>query len=147
VTGAEFLPKEIVMHWYVDVLKKYVEFNGRARRMEFWMFVLFQAIISVVLGWMDTLLGTEVKQTIVAGESVHVGFGVLRGLYTLATFLPSLALSVRRLHDTNKSGLWILIGIIPCIGQLILLLFYVKEGDKGSNQYGPDPIVGERASG
>lgn len=111
------------MDWYVGVLKKYVEFNGRARRKEYWMFFLINFVIALALGVVDAVLG----------------FGLLGGLYALAVLLPSLAVTVRRLHDTGRTGWWILIGLIPLIGIIVILIFMVLEGQPGDNAYGPDP--------
>ncbi|MBT1449654.1 DUF805 domain-containing protein [Glaciecola sp. XM2] len=111
------------MDWYIGVLKKYVEFNGRARRTEYWMFFLFNFIISILLGFIDGLLGT----------------GFLGLIYALAVFLPSLAVGVRRLHDTGRSGWWVLIGLIPLIGFIVLIYFFVLDSDTGDNEYGPSP--------
>jgi uncharacterized membrane protein YhaH (DUF805 family) len=110
--------------WYVKVLKNYAMFTGRARRTEFWMFALINFLISVGL----TVVG------MVAG-----GRGVLHGLYALAVLIPSLAVSVRRLHDTNRSGWWMLIGLVPIAGAIVLLVFAVQDGQPGDNQYGPNP--------
>ncbi|WP_432947392.1 DUF805 domain-containing protein [Kribbella sp. CA-253562] len=121
------------MHWYLDVLKKYVVFSGRARRKEFWMFTLFNVIISIVLSAIDRMIGTDSS-----------GTGLLGGIYSLLVLLPSLAVTVRRLHDTDRSGWWILIGLIPIIGWIVLLVFEVQEGTAGDNSHGPDPKAQER---
>ena len=118
------------MNWYLEVLKKYAVFSGRARRKEFWMFVLVNFVITLVLGFIDNVAG-------LAGSSGS--YGVLSGLYALAVLLPTLGVSIRRLHDTNRSGWWLLIALIPLIGLIVLIIFYVKEGDPGQNQYGPNP--------
>jgi uncharacterized membrane protein YhaH (DUF805 family) len=112
------------MEWYLKVLKNYVGFQGRARRKEYWMFFLFNIIICLVLSLLQLIL------------HIHP---LLTELYSLAILLPSLAVSVRRLHDTGKSGWWILIGIIPIIGCIILLIFYCSNGDENNNKYGPNP--------
>ncbi len=112
------------MEWYLKVLKQYADFNGRARRTEFWMFVLFNVIVTVILTTIDTMLGT---------------YGALSGIYGLAIFIPGLAVSVRRLHDTGKSGWMILVGFIPVIGFIWLLVLYIMEGTPGENQYGANP--------
>ena len=112
------------MHWYLDVLRKYAVFSGRARRMEYWMFVLINLIIALVLGAIEGLLGIQ---------------AVLGGLYSLAVLLPSLAVAVRRLHDTTRSGWWILINLIPLIGWIIFIIFAVQDSQPGPNQYGPNP--------
>jgi uncharacterized membrane protein YhaH (DUF805 family) len=123
------LEKEGVgMDWYLGVLKKYAEFNGRARRKEYWMFVLFNIIISVVLSIIDRVIGNP-----------EMGLGILGTLYALAVLLPSLAVGARRLHDTGRSGWWLLIGLIPCIGFIVLIIFTVEDSQAGDNQYGPNP--------
>ena len=124
------------MNWYVKVLKQYVDFSGRARRREYWMFVLVNVVIVIVLSLLDTLLGTGgFRATSGGGNSL----GLLSGLYSLAVLLPTIAVTVRRLHDTDRTGWWILIGFIPIIGGIVLLVFYVLEGTRGPNRYGPDP--------
>jgi len=116
--------KEKNMNWYLEVLKKYAVFDGRARRKEYWYFVLFNTIINIVLSGID---------------SVTTGIGLLAGLYTLAVLIPSIAVSIRRLHDTDRSGWWILIALIPIIGWIVLLIFMVQDGKPGENQYGLNP--------
>ena len=118
------------MNWYLEVLKKYAVFSGRARRKEYWMFFLFNLIITLVLALIDSLTGTFSSQA---------GLGLLSGLYSLAVLIPSIAVTVRRLHDTGRSGWWILIGLIPVIGGIILLIFMVLDSEPGENQYGPNP--------
>lgn len=116
------------MDWYLKVLKNYVGFEGRARRKEYWMFALFNLIISIVLGIIDGLMASSPES-----------LGVLGLLYSLAVLLPSLAVSVRRLHDIGRSGWWLLIVLVPLIGAIVLLVFAVTEGTRGSNRFGPDP--------
>lgn len=118
------------MDWYLAVLKKYVEFSGRARRKEYWMFYLFNFLITVGLVIVDGLAGLY---------SQEAGLGVLSGIYSLAVLLPSLGVLVRRLHDTNRSAWWLLIALIPFVGAIVLLVFTVLPGDVGSNRYGADP--------
>lgn len=112
------------MNWYLDVLKKYVEFTGRARRTEYWMFALINLVISVVLSFIDGAIGT--------------GY-ILGTLYSLAILLPALAVSIRRLHDTSRSGLYLLLIFIPFIGAIALIIFMVQDSTPGDNQYGPNP--------
>ena len=112
------------MNWYLEVLKKYAVFNGRARRKEYWMFVLFNFIIDSVLGLLERLVG---------------GPGIVALLYSLAVLIPGIAVSVRRLHDTNRSGWWLFIVFVPIIGWIVLLVFMVQDGKPGENQYGPNP--------
>jgi len=115
------------MEWYIGVLKKYAVFSGRARRKEFWMFVLFNAIIGAVLSVLSRIGG------------IGIVFSILSGLYSLAILVPSLAVSFRRLHDVGKSGYYILFGLIPIVGLILLIIWTVKEGVAGSNEYGPNP--------
>jgi uncharacterized membrane protein YhaH (DUF805 family) len=116
--------------WYLEVLKKYAVFSGRARRAEYWYFVLFNIIVAIVLSLIDTLLGTF---------NFMQGVGLLSGLYSLAVLIPTLAVTVRRLHDVDRSGWWIFINLIPLIGFIVLLVFAVTDGTPGSNRYGPNP--------
>ena len=118
------------MSWYLEALKKYAVFSGRSRRMEYWYFVLFNIIVAIVLGAIDALLGTR---------GSYAGAGLLSGIYGLAVLIPSLAVTVRRLHDIDRSGWWILINLIPLIGTIVLLVFAVSEGTPGTNRYGPNP--------
>lgn len=118
------------MNWYLEVLKKYAVFSGRARRQEYWYFFLFSLIISIVLAVVDGVTGSF---------SAEAGVGLLGGIYALAVLIPGLAVSVRRLHDTGRSGWWLLIALIPVIGAIVLLVFMVLEGKPGTNQYGSNP--------
>ena len=118
------------MNWYLLVLKKYVDFSGRARRKEYWMFVLFHVIFVVAAVVIDSLMGLTFDAS---------GLGAVYLLYALATFLPGLAVSVRRLHDIGKSGWMILVSLIPIIGGIWLLVLAVTEGEPNVNQYGPNP--------
>ncbi len=117
------------MNHYLTVLKKYATFSGRATRSEYWFFILFNIIISFVLGFIDGFIGK-------AGAEESIG--IIGSIYSLAVLIPSLAVLARRLHDTNRSGWWMLIGLIPLVGWIILLVFTV--GDSGpDNKYGPNP--------
>lgn len=111
------------MNWYLAVLKNYVGFSGRARRTEFWMFVLFNVVISIVLNIIGLVIKTQ----------------ILSYIYSLAVLLPSLAVGSRRLHDTGKSGWLQLLLIIPFIGAIIMIVFWAMPGVQGPNAYGPDP--------
>jgi uncharacterized membrane protein YhaH (DUF805 family) len=117
------------MNWYVTVLKKYAEFTGRARRKEYWMFTLINILIFIVLGVVESM----------GGMTNSMGLGVLSGLYSLAVLAPSLAVTVRRLHDTDRSGWWLLIGLIPLIGAIVLLVFMILDSEPGENRHGPSP--------
>jgi len=121
------------MNWYIEVLKKYTEFSGRARRKEYWYFVLFNSIVSIILISIDSMVGTL---------NMEAGYGVFSTIYSLAVFLPTLGVAIRRLHDIGKSGWWILIGFIPLIGAIVLIIFFVKDSQPGDSQYGPNPKAG-----
>ncbi|MCB1171245.1 MAG: DUF805 domain-containing protein [Leptospiraceae bacterium] len=125
------------MSWYLKVLKQYVDFNGRARRKEYWMFYLFNMIFSVVAATLDNMLGL----TFVEG----VPYGFLYLAYILAVMLPALGVTIRRLHDTGKSGWMFLVVFIPLAGPIWLLVLMVLEGTQGDNEYGPDPKAGAAA--
>ncbi len=119
------------MKWFLDVLKnKYATFEGRARRSEYWYFVLFCVLAIVALAIIDEVTGTFSEET---------GMGLLSGLFVLATILPSFAVTVRRLHDTDRNGWWILINLIPIIGAIVLLVFTVQDSQPGANRFGPNP--------
>ena len=118
-------------------LRRYAQFSGRARRAEYWWFYLLLIIGLVVALILESLLGF--------GGSVGP-YGLLSGLFGLAMLVPSLAAGVRRLHDTDRSGWWLLIAFIPLIGAIVLLVFYVSEGTRGDNRFGPDPKTGERGA-
>ena len=118
------------MNWYLAVLKNYAGFSGRARRKEYWMFVLFNMIFAIVAMILDNVLGIAIE---------GVGYGPLYGLYVLAVLIPGLAVAVRRLHDVGKSGWMILIALIPIIGAIWLLVLMVTDSNTGENKYGPNP--------
>ncbi len=122
------------MFWYFEVLRKYADFTGRARRKEYWMYTLFTIFVVIGLSIVDEVAGLN-KAT--------DGLSPLSTLYSLAVLIPGLAVIVRRLHDIGKSGWWLLIMLIPLIGSLVLLVFMVREGDRGANKYGPDPKSSE----
>ena len=122
------------MNWYLKCLQNYANFNGRARRKEYWFFVLFNVIFAVVAAIIDNVLGLASKD---------LGYGPIYGLYALAMFIPGLAVSIRRLHDIGKSGWYFLLAFIPCVGGIILLVFALTPGDTYDNEYGPDPKAEE----
>lgn len=117
------------MKSYLQVWKRGLDFAGRSRRREYWMFLLFHIIIMAVL-------------VLIAGDMDNPeepSVGILANLYMLATLIPAIALTIRRLHDTGRAGWWILLGFIPLIGGLIVLVFMVLDGQAESNKYGPSP--------
>ena len=119
------------MSWYLEVLKKYAVFSGRSRRSEYWYFALFNVIIAIVLMLIDRAAGT---------------YPALYAIYVLAVLIPGLAVSIRRLHDTNRSGWWLLIDLIPLVGAIILIVFLAQDSDAGDNQYGPNPKTAPAAA-
>ena len=122
------------MNWYLEALKKYAAFSGRARRKEFWTFLLLNGIIAVAL------ILIEERFT---GIDPASDLSVLAFLFSLAVLLPSLAVGVRRLHDTGRVGSWLFIAYVPIIGTIVLLAFLLEDGHAGDNQYGPNPKVSE----
>jgi uncharacterized membrane protein YhaH (DUF805 family) len=119
------------MNEYLSVLKNYAKFDGRARRREFWMFVLFNAIAGIVAGILDRALNLTF--------SPMSPYGYIYAAYSLAVLVPSIAVAIRRLHDIGKSGWWLLIVFVPIIGGIWLLVLLVTKGQSGSNAYGADP--------
>ena len=122
------------MKWYLMALKNYATFKGRARRKEYWMFVLFNMIFASIAMILDNLLGLTFE---VQGQSA--GYGYLYLAYGLFAFIPGVSLLVRRLHDVNKSGWFYWIVLIPIVGAIWLIVLLVKEGTSGNNDYGQDP--------
>jgi uncharacterized membrane protein YhaH (DUF805 family) len=121
------------VYWYFAVLKKYAVFEGRARRKEYWLFYLFTVIIGILLFigvalWVPQLFNP---------------FNVY--YYTLPVLLPSIAVTVRRLHDTNRSGLWMFIAFIPLLGDIVLIIFLVQDSQPGANRFGPNPKVDQKS--
>lgn len=112
------------MNWYIDVLKKYAVFSGRAHRKEFWMFTLFNFLISFGIAFAEGLAGSP---------------GLLSMIYCLAVFLPALGVSIRRLHDIGKSGWWMLIVLVPLIGVIVYIVFMALDSKGEENAYGPNP--------
>ncbi len=116
------------MEWYLKVMSQYADFDGRARRKEYWMFVLYNLVFSFVAAIVDVILGFSMGS-----------FGLLASLYALVILIPSIAVCVRRLHDIGKSG-WMMIAVlIPIIGAIWLLILFIQEGTPGQNEYGMNP--------
>lgn len=122
------------MEWYMKVLRQYADFSGRARRKEFWMYALINIIIYVVvMGIMAVVGGFN------PDSSLAITLMAIYGIYALAIFIPSLAVMVRRLHDTGRSGWWWFISLVPFIGNIVLIVFWVQDSDPGTNEYGENP--------
>ena len=119
------------MKGYLAALRNYAVFAGRARRKEYWFFYLFNVLIFFILIVLDGVIGTAHHEG---------GIGWLSGLYLLFIFIPTLAVTVRRLHDSNRTGWWLLIFLIPIIGLLVWLFMMVDEGTPGDNRYGSNLI-------
>lgn len=118
------------MSWFIEAVKKYAVFSGRARRREYWYFVLFATLFDLAFVLVDMVVGTWYPS---------LGLGLLSSIYLLAILLPSIAATVRRLHDVDRSGWWYLIQLIPVIGFLVILYFVVQDGTPEDNRYGPNP--------
>ena len=118
------------MELYIKVLKQYADFSGRARRKEFWMFVLFNTIFAIGAMLIDRMFGMTIQ---------GLAYGWICLIYSLAVLLPSLAVGVRRLHDIGKSGWYYIIALIPVAGWILLLFWFCKDGQVGENEYGLNP--------
>jgi uncharacterized membrane protein YhaH (DUF805 family) len=118
------------MNWFLLALKKYAEFSGRSRRSEYWYFVLFYVLIYMGLALVDTLTGSF---------NAASGMGILSGIYSLGMLIPSIAVGVRRLHATDRSGWWLLISFVPVIGAIVLIVFFFQDSQPGENRFGPNP--------
>jgi uncharacterized membrane protein YhaH (DUF805 family) len=129
------------MNAYFAALKKYGDFSGRARRSEYWSFSLISAAIYLVLLCTDIFVQAGKDTDSLAGNNGYsLGFlGILAVIYYLAVMLPSLAVFVRRLHDTGRSGWWWFISIVPIVGAIVILVFLVTDSQPGPNKYGPNP--------
>ncbi|MDO9707400.1 DUF805 domain-containing protein [Paracraurococcus lichenis] len=112
--------------------RKYADFEGRARRSEYWWFFLFNLLMHAATGLVDA---------VVSGPE---GIGLANGLFTLAVFLPNLAVAVRRLHDLDRSGWWLLFFLVPVVGVIVMIVWFVTPGRDGANRYGPDPVRAPR---
>ena len=119
------------MNWYLDAWKNYVTFTGRSRRTAYWMFVLFQILVYIAVAILGMILS--------GGNSNSAAATGLMALVTLGLLLPSIAVTVRRLHDTNRTGWWILISFLPLIGGIWLLVLTILDGTPATNRFGPDP--------
>jgi len=118
------LPNPLISYWKKVVLENYANFEGRARRAEFWWFFLATFIIGIVFNILIRISGI---------------FALLDLIYVVAVFIPNIAVGIRRLHDTNKSGWYLLLWLIPIVGWIILIVFLATEGKRETNQWGPSP--------
>jgi len=118
------LENPLINYWKKVVLENYANFEGRARRAEFWWYVLAGICISIVLNILAAIASVLV---------------ILSLIYGLGVLIPGIAVGIRRLHDTDKSGWWLLIGIIPLVGAIVLIVFFATEGTRAPNQWGPSP--------
>ncbi|HLR12026.1 MAG TPA: DUF805 domain-containing protein [Burkholderiaceae bacterium] len=117
-------------NWYVRGLQRYIQFTGRAGRAEFWYYILIYILIVIGLRVIDTVL-----------FGVTTGNGVLTWLFWLFSIMPNLAIGARRLHDTGRSGWWLLLSLIPIVGLIVLLIWFINRGQPDSNAYGPPPAT------
>ncbi|QXP53529.1 DUF805 domain-containing protein [Cellulophaga sp. HaHa_2_95] len=117
------------MKWYLDALKKYAQFDGRSRRQEYWMFRLFSVLFMFASLFIDGIIS----------YLADFPLFLVTTLYCLAIIIPSIAITIRRLHDTNNSGWMIFVALIPFVGGIWLLVLEVTEGTHGTNNYGEDP--------
>jgi len=120
------------MNWYIETFKKYTDFKGRARRREYWLFILFNSVFGVMAMILDRVLGIAFSQ---------IGYGPIYIIYALVVLIPGIAVAVRRLHDIGKSGWMLLLSLIPLIGTIWLIFFMTKDSDPSENEYGPNPKI------
>jgi len=120
------------MNWFLLALSKYTVFSGRSQRSEYWYFVLFGFLISIGLAIIDVATGLVDPQQ---------GIGLFSGIFSLALLIPNIAVGVRRLHDTGRSGWWVLLAFIPIIGAIVLIVFYAQDSQPNENRFGPNPKV------
>ena len=136
------------MEWMLMPYRRYADFSGRSRRKEYWMFALFQFIVAMVLVAVMFAGGfgsvNEMTGQAEPGTLFYIGIGLLV-IFGLGSFIPSLAVSVRRFHDQDKSGWFLLLQLIPYIGGIIVLVFMCLDGTRGPNRFGPDPKDPTRA--
>jgi uncharacterized membrane protein YhaH (DUF805 family) len=118
------------MKWYLKVLKQYADFSGRARRKEYWMFMLFNIIFAIVAAILDNVLGSTITP--------DAPYGLFYFSYVIAMVIPGWAVSVRRLHDVGKGGGWIFISLVPLIGGILLLILVCTDSER-NNRFGANP--------
>ena len=135
------------MYWMLLPLRRYFDFSGRSRPKEYWMFFLFVILASIVAAIVDLMLGfgttsysAEYMPNGFWATADYAGTGPVQILVLLAILIPTLSVGVRRLHDSDRTGWWLLIGLIPLIGAVVLLVFMIISGTRGPNRFGPDPV-------
>lgn len=121
------------MKWFIEGMKKYATFAGRANRKEYWNFFLIYFLFSIIASVADVAIGKF---------DASLGFGPISGTFYVATLLPSTAIAVRRLHDTNRTGWWMLLLIVPLVGLIWVVILLARAGDVGPNPYGQAPAQG-----
>jgi uncharacterized membrane protein YhaH (DUF805 family) len=121
------------MEWYLKAIRNYANFKGRAQRKEYWFYVLFYVLFAILVALVENFLGLSDL------SDPESGTGPLYLVYTLAFLLPSIAVAIRRLHDTGRTGWWLLLAFVPLIGAIVLLVFYCFDSQPGDNEYGPNP--------
>ena len=130
------------MNWMLMPVRRYADFSGRSRRKEYWSFFLFNLLLAAAV-WTLLLLTFLAGMSESAMMAVMTPVFLLYGIAVLALLIPGIAVTVRRLHDTDRSGWSLLLGFIPIVGAIMLLIFYCTEGTRGPNRYGPDPKAGD----
>lgn len=122
------------INWFIRALKKYSDFKGRARRKEYWWFILINVLIIIALATVESVC--NISQIELA---MHLNIGLLNGTYMLIMLCPTLAVTTRRLHDTNRSGWWQLIYLLPIIGAFVIFIHVLEDSKPGDNYYGKNP--------
>jgi uncharacterized membrane protein YhaH (DUF805 family) len=134
------------MEWMLMPIRRYADFNGRSRRKEYWMFVLGLLIVYLALGMLVAVGAASTPMGMEQGAAwspvAMLGMGLIF-LVAFAVIIPAIAVQVRRFHDQDKSGWFVLLNLVPYVGGIIVLVFMCLEGTKGDNRYGPDPKAGE----
>ncbi|MCO1655114.1 DUF805 domain-containing protein [Pseudonocardia humida] len=135
------------MGWYLQTLRRFTDFSGRSRRRELWPFLAVNVVLGAIASAVDAALGFGGYTTVTAPG--YAGFtyspGIIAVVVGLVLLVPSLAVEVRRLHDTGRSAWWLLIVLVPLAGVVVLIVFWALEGQRGENAYGPDPKAAEPA--
>lgn len=137
-----------MLTWGLLPFRRYAEFSGRSRRREYWNFVLFNLVLSMVYGAVFGIVMLLLYLADMSEDGMMTICYILLVpaiLYELWAFIPGLAVTVRRLHDLDRSGWFLLLGLIPLVGPIVLIVWYCTEGTRGPNRYGPDPLAGDAA--